>query len=167
MSGIPTMTIVAGSCIASGGVSGQLPARRFFRSRSILLLALGLAGAFGCAYGREYEIRNVTVIDATGKPARAHMSVNIKDERIESIVPARSGSTHATIIDGAGKFLIPGLWDMHVHLSDIDDVGIPILPTYGVTSVRDMGGDIDRIKKWRAQIASKQTEAFIVACCIF
>ncbi len=155
MFGMPKMGSVADRR-RMAGECGAGPARRFKRSSSVLFLALCLAGSFDCAYGRDYEIRNVTVVDGTGKPPRPHMSVNIKDERIESIVPARTGATQATIIDGAGKFLIPGLWDMHVHLSDIDEVGIPILPTYGVTSVRDMGGDIERIKKWREKIASKQ-----------
>jgi len=65
-------------------------------------------------------------------------------------IPAR-----ARIIDGTGKFLIPGLWDMHVHTAV--PLGEPLLPLYianGVTGVRDMGGDFATIAAWRRRIRS-------------
>jgi hypothetical protein len=102
-----------------------------------------------------FVINNVTVIDGTGKPARPHMRVTVKDGRIESVEPFRPDSkppTGARVIDGAGKFLIPGLWDTHIHLVDVGEVAIPVLPTYGITSVRDMGGDISKLKAWRSRI---------------
>lgn len=100
-------------------------------------------------------IENVTVIDGTGKPARPNMRVMVKDNRIESVEPLSAKSkipAGARLIDGNGKFLIAGLWDTHLHLSDIGEAAIPILPVYGVTSVRDMGGDIPKLKNWRSQI---------------
>jgi len=108
------------------------------------------------AISQDYVIRNVTVIDGTGKPAKPSMSVVVINRRIAEVVPASQESRHPGIrvIDGSGRFLIPGLWDAHVHLVDIDEAAIPILVTYGVTSVRDMGGDIDRIKDWRRRIAN-------------
>lgn len=44
--------------------------------------------------------------------------------------------------EGAGKFLIPGLWDMHVHLSKAGENTLPLFIANGVTSVRDMGGNL-------------------------
>jgi len=126
------------------------------RKCACVLLAACLAFVFGSAFAREYQIRNVTVIDGTGKAPQQHMSVNIDDERIVSVEPTKAAPSRVSVIDGTGKFLIPGLWDMHVHLADIDESGIPVLVTYGVTSVRDMGGDIDRIKKWREEIGNKR-----------
>src|SRR5688572_21216726 len=62
-------------------------------------------------------ISDVTVIDATGVPAKPNMIVIITADRITTI--AKTGKVaipkNAQVIDGTGKFLIPGLWDMHVH----------------------------------------------------
>jgi imidazolonepropionase-like amidohydrolase len=66
----------------------------------------------------------------------------------------------AKIVDGHDKYLIPGLWDMHVHeifgawLPE-DETVIPLLfVANGVTGVRDMGGDLEFLKKWRSRIAA-------------
>src|SRR6266446_9434666 len=60
---------------------------------------------------------HATVIDATGAPARRDMSIVIVDGRI--IALGKTGKVRvpadAQIIDATGKFLIPGLWDMHIH----------------------------------------------------
>jgi len=76
--------------------------------------------------------------------------------RITAVTSARGQKrdTGSMLIDGSGKFLIPGLWDMHVHLVDVDEAAIPVFPAYGITSVRDMGGDIDKLKRWRSMIGS-------------
>lgn len=104
---------------------------------------------------RTLIIENVTVIDGTGKPARPKMRVIIKGNLIESVEPLSAKfkiPDGARLVEGQGKFLIPGLWDTHLHLGDIGEAAIPILPVYGITSVRDMGGDISKLKKWRSEI---------------
>lgn len=69
----------------------------------------------------------------------------------------------AQVVDGRGKFLIPGLWDMHLHLTIIPDQEItgkiiaPLLVAYGITGVRDMGGDWQRLQMLRSEIAGGQT----------
>ncbi|HET8547363.1 MAG TPA: amidohydrolase family protein [Bryobacteraceae bacterium] len=77
-------------------------------------------------------IRNVTVIDGTGAPPRPRATVAIVNGRIAARAPAR-----ARAIDGRGKYLIPGLWDMHAHLRDAKSAADYI--AYGITAVRDMG----------------------------
>jgi imidazolonepropionase-like amidohydrolase len=68
----------------------------------------------------------------------------------------------ATTVDGRGKYLIPGLWDMHVHevfgdwLPRNEQVVPLLFVANGVTGVRDMGGDLDVLKEWRARIAAGQ-----------
>lgn len=57
-------------------------------------------------------------------------------------------------IDGTGRVLIPGLWDMHVHLSKIGEGALPLLVANGVTGVRDMGSDLAEAARWRDEIAS-------------
>ena len=82
-------------------------------------------------------------------------TVIVSGDRIEAVgaagrVPVPAGAER---IDARGKTLIPGLWDMHVHLTKAGDCTLPILVTYGVTGVRDMGGDPDRLKEWRRAIS--------------
>ncbi|MEO8276866.1 MAG: amidohydrolase family protein [Thermoanaerobaculia bacterium] len=124
-----------------------------------VLWGLSLSAAFlqmpaRPAFAGSFVIDDVTVIDATGKPAQGHMRVTVEGNRIIGVGPAAGQAlpAGAVRIDGAGKFLIPGLWDMHVHLVDIDEPAIPILPYYGITSVRDMGGDLAKVQGWRTQI---------------
>jgi adenine deaminase len=89
-------------------------------------------------------ITNVTVIDTTGGPARLNMTVVVEGDRISRV--QRTGARvprGARRIDGTGKFLIPGLWDMHIHTFFGDwvpggrEVTLPLFVANGVTGVRD------------------------------
>src|SRR4029450_6725058 len=62
-------------------------------------------------------IRNVTVVDVVGGVLRPNQTVLVKGNRLEAIGPAHgvTVSDPAQVVEGTGKFLIPGLWDMHVH----------------------------------------------------
>ncbi|HEY8130473.1 MAG TPA: amidohydrolase family protein [Thermoanaerobaculia bacterium] len=96
-------------------------------------------------------ITRVTVIDTNGGAPQRDVTVVIRDDRIaeitDKIVPATK------VIDGRGKFLIPGLWDMHVHLSWTTSSALPLLIANGVTSVRDLGSRLLEIDAWRTKIA--------------
>jgi tetratricopeptide (TPR) repeat protein len=100
-------------------------------------------------------LTHVTVIDSTGAPAPPGMSVLIIDGRIREI--GKSSSVHvpheAQIIDATGKFLIPGLWDMHVHWGDTGY--LPLFLANGVTGIRIMWGDPIHYE-WRKQSAAGQ-----------
>ena len=91
-------------------------------------------------------VTHVTVIDMTGAPPRPGMTVVVANGRIVAVGPIDSVSPPpgAIIVDGAGKYIIPGLWDMHVH-STFDRyerlVVLPLDIANGVTGVRDMAGD--------------------------
>ena len=76
-------------------------------------------------------IKNVTVIDGTGAPPRPAATVAVVNGRIAARAPV-----DAQVIDGRGKFLIPGLWDMHAHLRDGGPAAEYI--AHGITAVRDM-----------------------------
>ena len=99
-------------------------------------------------------IRHVTVIDATGVPAKPDRDVVIRGGRIASVDSAGvvAPPRGAQVIDATGKFLIPGLWDMHGHLTDATEAAFPLLVMNGVTGMRDLGGDLARIDRWRAEI---------------
>lgn len=67
-------------------------------------------------------ISHVTVIDATGAPPKPGMTVVIEEGRIAEIGKEgnlRHGKGGGIDIDGSGKYLIPGLWDMHVHIAGV------------------------------------------------
>src|SRR5688572_32626055 len=60
--------------------------------------------------------------------------------------------TNAKIIVAKDKFLIPGLWDLHVHLSWTKASALPALVANGVTGVRDLGGLLRELDEWRIKI---------------
>jgi imidazolonepropionase-like amidohydrolase len=130
--------------------------------RILLLLVFMDSGALSdTAQEPVLAITHVSLIDATGSPVQTDMTVIVEGKRISQV--GKSDATPvpktARVVDGRGKYLIPGLWDMHVH--EIFGAWIPadekITPVLfvanGVTGVRDMGGDLEALKKWRARIA--------------
>jgi len=86
------------------------------------------------------------LIDSTGAEAKDNVSVLIEGERIKSIVVSDENvvAPVAIRVNGKGKFLIAGLWDMHVHTlsKNQPDSFFPLFLASGVTGVRDMGGDL-------------------------
>ncbi len=92
-------------------------------------------------------ITNVTVIDAING-SRSNQTVIFHDDKITVVLPAKEEFQASETIDGTGKYLIPGLWDFHVHLT-YDDRFTQTMPalflSYGITSVRDTGGLLDKI----------------------
>jgi imidazolonepropionase-like amidohydrolase len=95
-------------------------------------------------------IRDVTVIDGSGTSAVQHTTIILRGERIAAVGPARTTviPKGARVIEGRGRFAIPGLWDMHVHLWDKENP-LPLYIAYGITGVRDMGSDFSRTVTWR------------------
>lgn len=87
-------------------------------------------------------ITNVTVIDAING-VRENQTVVFDGDEIKFVQSADAEVAAAETIDGTGQYLIPGLWDFHVHLS-YDDRFTASMPaqflSYGITSVRDTGG---------------------------
>jgi imidazolonepropionase-like amidohydrolase len=90
--------------------------------------------------------RNAMVYDADSARMRAHRTVIVRGNRIAAVGPDGGVPipADAEVVDVTGRTLLPGLWDMHVHLSDDD--GLQHLAA-GVTSVRDLANDIDETLK--------------------
>lgn len=97
---------------------------------------------------------NVTVIDTAGSRTGQPATVVVTGDRISEIGDPGKVSIPrgAQTVDGTGKYLLPGLWDMHMHLSLVSELAFPLLIANGVTGVCDMGGDLEQIDQWRAQI---------------
>ncbi len=90
----------------------------------------------------------------TGKGPLERQTVVVDADRIVAIGPSNDVVVpdNARIVEAAGKFLIPGLFDMHVHLSKIGETALPLFTANGVSSVRDMGSDFDEVSMWRGEI---------------
>jgi imidazolonepropionase-like amidohydrolase len=99
-------------------------------------------------------IRNATVIPVTGPRASGRQTVVVRGERIVAIGPNASvrAPAGATIIDGTGKFLIPGLFEMHAHMSKSRASAFPLYVYHGVTTIRDQGSEHAEVLRWRREI---------------
>ncbi|SHF66385.1 amidohydrolase family protein [Streptoalloteichus hindustanus] len=98
-------------------------------------------------------LTHVTVIDATGAPARPDSTVVVRDGTIA--VVGRSSEVpvpeDATVVDLTGRFLIPGLADMHIHTDAVEQVYLPLYLANGVTTLRQMSGQRHH-HEWRRRI---------------
>src|SRR5690349_8396176 len=134
-----------------------------------LLLATLVVSCLSAAIGAqalrpELHIEDVTVIDVHGGPPLIHRCVTVQGDRIVGVVSQEKCSSQKRSdmlhIDAKGKFLIPGLWDMHVHMAFGDwfphgkEVTVPLFVANGITGVRDMGGELDVLQQWRKEISA-------------
>jgi hypothetical protein len=127
---------------------------RLHRVRPLLFLTLLLTvTALTPALGLDkIAIVNVTVIDGTDRPPRSNSIVIVQGEKIVAIASGRfKPPGMAKIVDGAEKFLIPGLWNNDLHGGSYDDAMLQLsnLVSYGITTVRDMGAPLDDIVRLR------------------
>ncbi len=106
----------------------------------LMMILLG----FGCRPepATEYDliISNVNLIDGTGSPLKEVISVGIKEGKIKALAKALKGKSN-TYLNGSGKYLIPGLFDCHIHTIDYQK-DFPKFMHYGVTSVFITGGSL-------------------------
>lgn len=121
---------------------------RHLLSLAVLLVLTACSSARPASEGAStLAIRDVSVIDGTGAPARSGMTVLIAGDRIGGI--GKAGEVEvprdAEVVDGSGRFLIPGLWDMHTHFVH-EEVMLPLYLANGVTGLRDMGGEMETLR---------------------
>ncbi|AIF47769.1 hypothetical protein HY57_11075 [Dyella japonica A8] len=100
---------------------------------------------------RRLAITHVTLIDGSGTAPRPDTTVLVENGAITHVLSGK-GATSAllagyNVIDGSGKFLIPGLWDMHAHYEQVE--WGPVYLASGVTTVRDCGNELDFITSVR------------------
>ncbi len=138
-----------------------------FRSVALFLTFLFMVGCNKASDGNGSEnqavtkpslaIQGVTVIDAK-HGVREMMTVVLQGDVITQVLEGQDASPDAAqVIDGRGKYLIPGLWDMHVHITyepALTPIMADLFLDYGITSVRDTGGMLPEllpeIERWRA-----------------
>lgn len=122
-----------------------------------LVLSLALVASSCIGDGEQtLAFENVTVVDGTGGQPLLNQTVLVRGDsilavgRVESIPIPRN----AVRIDGRGRTLIPGLIDLHVHLSKVRASALPLFLSHGVTAVRDLGGDWGELRRWRDEVAA-------------
>jgi imidazolonepropionase-like amidohydrolase len=103
-----------------------------------------------------YAMVGATIVDGTGGPAIPDGVIVVRDGRIAAVGPRASvaipDGTPAVPVDG--KTIIPGLWDMHTHVTQVE--WAPVYLGAGVTTVRDMGNEFEFITSLRDAIASRR-----------
>jgi cytosine/adenosine deaminase-related metal-dependent hydrolase len=137
--------------------------------RPLLLVTVTLAPllppAIPAAAQDRLAITSVTVLDVAEGALRPHQTVILSGDRIAAVGDADAVEVPAgaVVIDGSGSYLIPGLWDMHVHL--FNQVSqrppnlwyFPLFVANGVTGVREMWtmpADAAVLGDWRARMAA-------------
>jgi imidazolonepropionase-like amidohydrolase len=120
------------------------------RKLAALLLIVAMPAA--AAQSQPLAFTHVTVIDTNGSPPMSDMTVVVDEDRIVAVDKTDQVQLPkaAQVVDASGKFMIPGLWDMHVH-SPADkqtrEIFLPLTIANGVTGVRHMFGNEDVLKQ--------------------
>lgn len=125
----------------------------------VVAVAVAVAGPLAVSpHAQPVAITDVTVIDGTGAPPATGRTVVVDGDRITAVGPAAGTDVPAgaRVVDGTGRFLIPGLWDMHVHLGDAGPADVARFVAFGVTGVRDMGSQWDDVQTLRDRIRKGQ-----------
>jgi imidazolonepropionase-like amidohydrolase len=138
--------------------------KRFVSHSWIALLSCLFFGATSHAQKSSPDellvLNNVTVVDVRTGTLQPEQTVILERNHIASVGPSKSTNypRNAPNVNCRGLFLIPGLWDMHVHLvfgdwfPDAKEISLPLFVANGVTGVRDMGSELDVVQGWRNEI---------------
>ena len=129
------------------------------------LLAASLLACASQVRAQTITIDNVTIVDVTNGRLDPRKAIVIDGKRIARIENASSATRAAATIDGTGMFVIPGLWDMHVHayfsndssrFHTTNEVMFPLFIVNGVTGIRDLGSNLDASLAARDSVAAHQ-----------
>ena len=131
-----------------------------FDRRAVACLVMSAATLIGpgvaAAQLRVLAITGVNVIDVIDGRIVPNSTVIITGDTISSVTPNGAPPRGAQVVDGQGKFLVPGLWDMHAHTDGAGESSLQLHVANGVTGIRDMGSDLELILRLRAATASGQ-----------
>jgi predicted amidohydrolase len=106
-------------------------------------------------------ITDINIVDVRTGEIRRDQIVIIEKNRITAVgsrKETRYPRNAQMIISGRGSYLIPGLWDMHVHLvfgdwfPNAQQISLPLFVANGITSVRDMGSNLQTVEDWRNEL---------------
>ncbi len=121
------------------------------RALSFLFIALAVSGCGTLPQTATLEIRHATIIDPASNTVTPDRCIRIGGDAITGIVDCAPEPDIASI-DARGMWVIPGLWDMHVHAvwhEDVYETFFDEFIRFGVVGIRDMGGDLDVLQQAR------------------
>lgn len=127
----------------------------------LLLMLISLPGCGGHKLSKKppesipVAITHVMVVDVINGEIKPDQTVLIENGLIRVIGPSDKISVPSSskVVEATGKYLIPGLWDMHVHLNLAGEEVLPLFVAYGVTGVRNMGtNSFDSLMMWKKEI---------------
>jgi Amidohydrolase family len=117
-----------------------------------------LAAVLSCLSVRAADISfaftHVNVVDVVNGRILPDRTVVVSRGAIAAVTPNGKTPSGARVVPAAGKFLIPGLWDMHSHMELTGESFLPLYAANGVTGIRDMGSDLDFILRLREATGS-------------
>lgn len=134
---------------------GYEPALDFFVTRAAEDAARALAELSALALrpaGDRFALVGGTLIDGTGRPPIADVTVVVEHSRITAVGRRVKLPRGMPVVDARGKSILPGLWDMHAHYEQVE--WGPIYLASGITTVRDVGNELTFIRTVRDMIAS-------------
>jgi imidazolonepropionase-like amidohydrolase len=105
---------------------------------------------------RTLAIKHVNVVDVVHGQIVPNSTVTIRGQTIVEVTRNGAPPAGARVVDGQGKFLIPGLWDMHAHMEMTGATWLQLYIANGVTGIRDMGSALDLILNLREATASRR-----------
>ena len=122
---------------------------------ALLFVLLFSSTVWGQAGLRQLALTHVIVINPSETSPSPDTTVLIAKDRIVEVGPSKIVKIPpgALIVDASGKFLIPALWDMHVH-TDNAERDFPMFVANGVLGVRNMAGIAKDVFRWRDETAS-------------
>ncbi|MEQ1515199.1 MAG: amidohydrolase family protein [Usitatibacteraceae bacterium] len=132
------------------------------------LAAITLSAWSSCGRAAEQSadliIRHATIVDVENGRTIAGQAIVTRGGEILAVGADRSTAASwraKRTVDARGRYVIPGLWDMHMHfgggtdLIDENKALLPLFVVHGITTIRDMAGDLpDQVLAWRDEIAA-------------
>jgi len=133
---------------------------RLFFGLSLAVLLLGCARRPTKLQIYDVVINHVTIVDVlTGQLVPNQVVAIAKGKIVEIQVADKDSYAAKQYVNGNGRYLIPGLWDMHVHFRGGDSLvaankkSLTLYLAHGITTVRDAGGDLtSSIFQWRREM---------------
>ena len=143
-----------------GNFKANLPAKDL---KQLLLYAL-IVSCIGLQAQQKIDlvISNPAIVNIENGSITLHHDILISGKKIAAVVPHRAHYGRGiTVADASNKYVIPGLWDMHMHFGGGDSLAeenkalLPLFLANGITAVRDAAADISPyVLQWRAQVAA-------------
>ncbi|KOY14124.1 amidohydrolase family protein [Paenibacillus xylanivorans] len=109
-------------------------------------------------------IQHATIVDVRSGKLVSDQTITITENKINHIGNSEDVDIpdFAQVRDAKGQYVIPGLWDMHVHLEENYKNALPLLLANGVTGVREMGASLTNVDQWNKSIQAGMTAPHLV-----